>query len=184
MDSILILLGLGALIVALWGLVRGRVAWAHIGDRKRSAQVAAGGLVAMVVGSAMAPQSSVAVPASQPLPEPTVTVTVTAAPVTVTVTPAPVTVLVTPTPTPTPEPEPQPEPAPTQITGFVGNGGAATQPPATKAPAPKATKAPAPKAVYYKNCTAARAAGAAPIRRGEPGYASHLDRDNDGIACE
>jgi hypothetical protein len=38
--------------------------------------------------------------------------------------------------------------------------------------------------VYYKNCTAARAAGAAPIRRGEPGYAPHLDRDGDGIACE
>ena len=38
--------------------------------------------------------------------------------------------------------------------------------------------------VYYKNCTAARAAGVTPIRRGEPGYASHLDRDNDGIACE
>ncbi|MET7455387.1 excalibur calcium-binding domain-containing protein [Streptomyces sp. NPDC005574] len=38
--------------------------------------------------------------------------------------------------------------------------------------------------VYYANCTEARAAGAAPIRRGEPGYASHLDRDNDGIACD
>lgn len=38
--------------------------------------------------------------------------------------------------------------------------------------------------VYHPNCAAARAAGAAPIRRGEPGYASHLDRDNDGIACE
>lgn len=38
--------------------------------------------------------------------------------------------------------------------------------------------------VYYKNCTAARAADAAPIRRGEPGYARHLDRDNDGVACE
>lgn len=38
--------------------------------------------------------------------------------------------------------------------------------------------------VYYKNCTAARAAGAAPVRRGDPGYASHLDRDNDGIGCE
>jgi predicted lipid-binding transport protein (Tim44 family) len=38
--------------------------------------------------------------------------------------------------------------------------------------------------VYYPNCAAARGAGAAPIRRGEPGYASHLDRDNDGIACE
>jgi len=38
--------------------------------------------------------------------------------------------------------------------------------------------------VYYENCTAARAAGAAPIYRGEPGYRSALDRDNDGIACE
>lgn len=38
--------------------------------------------------------------------------------------------------------------------------------------------------VYYKNCKEARAAGAAPIRRGEPGYRPALDRDNDGIACE
>ncbi len=38
--------------------------------------------------------------------------------------------------------------------------------------------------VYYANCTAVRDAGAAPIHRGEPGYASHLDRDGDGIACE
>jgi len=38
--------------------------------------------------------------------------------------------------------------------------------------------------VYYPNCTAARAAGAAPIRRGEPGYRSGLDRDKDGVACE
>lgn len=37
---------------------------------------------------------------------------------------------------------------------------------------------------YYPNCAAARAAGAAPIRVGEPGYASHLDRDGDGVACE
>jgi len=37
---------------------------------------------------------------------------------------------------------------------------------------------------YYRNCTAAREAGVAPIRRGQPGYASHLDRDGDGIACE
>ena len=37
---------------------------------------------------------------------------------------------------------------------------------------------------YYANCSAARAAGAAPVRRGDPGYASHLDRDNDGIGCE
>lgn len=38
--------------------------------------------------------------------------------------------------------------------------------------------------VYYKNCTAARAAGAAPVYRGEPGYGKHLDRDGDGIGCE
>lgn len=38
--------------------------------------------------------------------------------------------------------------------------------------------------VYYPNCAAARAAGAAPVRRGQPGYASHLDRDGDGIGCE
>jgi hypothetical protein len=38
--------------------------------------------------------------------------------------------------------------------------------------------------VYYRNCGAARAAGVAPIRRGEPGYRRGLDADNDGIACE
>jgi hypothetical protein len=38
--------------------------------------------------------------------------------------------------------------------------------------------------VYYRNCSAARAAGVTPIMAGEPGYARHLDRDGDGIACE
>ncbi|MGN6606278.1 MAG: TerD family protein [Jatrophihabitans sp.] len=38
--------------------------------------------------------------------------------------------------------------------------------------------------VYYANCTEARAAGAAPIYRGDPGYSSKLDRDGDGVACE
>ena len=37
---------------------------------------------------------------------------------------------------------------------------------------------------YYANCSAARAAGATPVRRGDPGYASHLDRDGDGVGCE
>ena len=36
----------------------------------------------------------------------------------------------------------------------------------------------------FVNCTAARAAGAAPVLRGSPGYGPHLDRDNDGIGCE
>jgi len=38
--------------------------------------------------------------------------------------------------------------------------------------------------VYYRNCAAARAAGAAPLYRGQPGYRPELDADNDGIACE
>ena len=37
---------------------------------------------------------------------------------------------------------------------------------------------------YYANCSAARAAGAAPVMRGDPGYARKLDRDNDGVGCE
>lgn len=38
--------------------------------------------------------------------------------------------------------------------------------------------------VYFKNCTAARAAGYAPLLVGQPGYRKALDRDGDGVACE
>lgn len=41
-----------------------------------------------------------------------------------------------------------------------------------------------PADVHYANCSEVKAAGAAPIRRGDPGYSSKLDRDGDGIACE
>lgn len=52
-------------------------------------------------------------------------------------------------------------------------------------PAPtKTTDEPEPVDVYYENCAAVRAAGAAPIRAGEPGYSRKLDRDGDGVACE
>ena len=36
----------------------------------------------------------------------------------------------------------------------------------------------------FSNCAEARAAGAAPVRRGDPGYGPHLGRDNDGVGCE
>lgn len=36
----------------------------------------------------------------------------------------------------------------------------------------------------YRNCSEARAAGAAPLYRGQAGYSSRLDRDGDGVACE
>ncbi|MER6649852.1 excalibur calcium-binding domain-containing protein [Streptomyces sp. NPDC000971] len=68
---------------------------------------------------------------------------------------------------PAPTPTPTPKPTPT----------------VSRTPAAKATK-PAEPAVSYENCDAARAAGAAPVRRGEPGYAAHLDRDGDGVGCE
>ncbi|MDP9886037.1 pyruvate/2-oxoglutarate dehydrogenase complex dihydrolipoamide acyltransferase (E2) component [Sinomonas atrocyanea] len=55
--------------------------------------------------------------------------------------------------------------------------------PAQPAPAPVAP-APAPAGVYYANCAAARAAGAAPLYAGQPGYSTKLDRDRDGVACE
>jgi hypothetical protein len=37
---------------------------------------------------------------------------------------------------------------------------------------------------YYANCDAVRAAGAAPIHVGDPGYSRRLDRDGDGVGCE
>jgi hypothetical protein len=65
---------------------------------------------------------------------------------------------------------------------------AAAPDPAPVAPAPvvpaPVPAAPAPAAVYYANCSAARAAGAAPLYVGSPGYRPALDRDSDGVACE
>ncbi|MCW4385703.1 excalibur calcium-binding domain-containing protein [Salinibacterium sp. SYSU T00001] len=56
-------------------------------------------------------------------------------------------------------------------------------PVAPPTPTPEVAPAPAP-APYYKNCTAAREAGAAPVTAGQPGYGRHLDRDGDGVGCE
>lgn len=38
--------------------------------------------------------------------------------------------------------------------------------------------------MYFESCSAARAAGVAPIRQGQPGYRERLDGDRDGVACE
>lgn len=60
----------------------------------------------------------------------------------------------------------------------------------TSAPAPKAAAASERVAgeqdgdTDYPNCAAARAAGAAPLRQGEPGYRPALDGDGDGMACD
>jgi Protein of unknown function (DUF1524)/Excalibur calcium-binding domain len=44
--------------------------------------------------------------------------------------------------------------------------------------------APAPAGTVYADCDAVRAAGAAPIRRGEPGWSDAFDGDGDGVGCE
>lgn len=62
-------------------------------------------------------------------------------------------------------------------TGVTVEQPALTHQPTSEQPAP--TNQPS-----YKNCDAVRAAGAAPIRKGDPGYGPHLDRDGDGIGCE
>ena len=49
------------------------------------------------------------------------------------------------------------------------------------APAPSQ---PAPVELNFRSCKEARAAGYSHMRRGEPGYSSHLDGDGDGIACD
>ena len=69
-------------------------------------------------------------------------------------------------PIPSAEPAPAPAPAP--------------QP---SAPAP-VDAAPAPASVTYANCAAVRAAGAAPIQVGEPGFSTKFDGDGDGVGCE
>jgi Excalibur calcium-binding domain/Protein of unknown function (DUF1524) len=61
-----------------------------------------------------------------------------------------------------------------------------TTAPARTSAAPRTPSAPGPPpaGAPFENCSAARAAGAAPVRRGDAGYGSHLDGDGDGVACE
>ncbi|GHF09234.1 hypothetical protein GCM10017786_48420 [Amycolatopsis deserti] len=62
---------------------------------------------------------------------------------------------------------------------------ASTPKPSTPKPSTeKPTEEPDISSAYYANCSEARAAGAAPLHAGEPGYRAALDRDKDGVACE
>jgi Excalibur calcium-binding domain len=40
------------------------------------------------------------------------------------------------------------------------------------------------RSVYYSGCNEVRAAGKAPLYRGDPGFCDGMDGDHDGIACE
>jgi type IV secretory pathway VirB10-like protein len=95
-------------------------------------------------------------------------------------------------PSPSDSDTPSPTPAATTAppTPVAAVTSAVPPPPQVHVPAPAAKPAPAPArttpaaSVYYANCTAVRAAGKAPLYRGQPGYRAPLDRDNDGVACE
>lgn len=56
--------------------------------------------------------------------------------------------------------------------------------PARQAAPRRSYAPPAPSGIYYRSCADARAAGAAPLYRGQPGYRPEMDGDGDGIACE
>ncbi|OLL18524.1 hypothetical protein BKE56_017850 [Rhodococcus sp. M8] len=71
---------------------------------------------------------------------------------------------------------PPPEYVPSETTTYV---------PAPRVNTPEYTPPPSTESfAYYKNCDAARDAGAAPLLRGQAGYRPELDRDDDGVACE
>jgi hypothetical protein len=55
-----------------------------------------------------------------------------------------------------------------------------------RVPVAARTPSPASDGRVFTDCDAVRAAGRAPLRRGDPAYAANpqLDRDNDGVACE
>ena len=162
---------------------------ALMSGRQRTVMRSASAALAIAVcgGLAGCGVPSVADDAGSPTPAPSPTATASPSP-----TPTP---SLTPTPTPRPTPTPTPSPIPTtqapttqpplqplmqeseptqEAEPQAGGGGAAP------APAPEQKQ----ESMYYPNCKAARAAGAAPLYRGDPGYREELDRDRDGIACE
>ncbi|QAY71871.1 DUF1524 domain-containing protein [Xylanimonas protaetiae] len=70
----------------------------------------------------------------------------------------------------------------TSSSGSSSGSGTIAAPPVTVPDHNSSTEPEAP--VYYANCSDVRAAGAAPLYSGDPGYRLAMDRDKDGIACE
>ena len=146
---------------------------ARMSGRQRMVVRSASAALAMATCASLAGCGvpSVADDAGSPAPVPSPTVTASPSPIPTTQAPPsqpPLQPLMQ-------ESEPTQEPEPTPEEETQAGGGAA-------APAP--VPEPKQETTYYDNCTAARAAGAAPLYRGEPGYRPGLDRDRDGIACE
>ena len=114
-----------------------------------------------------------------------------AVPLTVRATPTPASLVshkptpsTSPSPTPSPSPSTNPTPSPEPTTAEPTPEQTVDAPVEEPAPEPPAQPEPAPQQAYYSSCREAKAAGAAPLYRGDPGYRSGLDRDGDGVACE
>ncbi|MFG3520721.1 excalibur calcium-binding domain-containing protein [Nocardia nova] len=175
--SILTIIWIAMVVIAGIGLIRGHLDWARLHSRKAAGGLLAASLPVFVLIGLLAPKDSgtTRTPAIPHIP--VTTVPAAATPVSSTPTAPSATTAVTttadiPFQSPASPPPPSTVPAPVPAPAFV--------------PAPAAAEPPAapPSEAYYPNCAAARAAGAAPILRGQPGYRPGLDRDNDGIACE
>jgi hypothetical protein len=145
-------------------------AWASVRAWPRWAKWTAGSVVALVILVAATADQDEDTPVSV-VGQVETTLTLPVA-----TTPAPTTTVLATTIPPTTQ-------APTTVTtpDTTRATTAATAPATTAATAPATTRS---SSVSYANCAAVKAAGAAPIYRGQPGYGSHLDRDNDGIGCE
>jgi hypothetical protein len=68
------------------------------------------------------------------------------------------------------------------LPGRVATGPVATATSAIASVTPDAREA--VRIAPFRNCTEARAAGAAPVRFEDDGYGPHLDQDGDGVGCE
>lgn len=166
-------LGLAGLALAGWAFFQSRVAkWPLV----------AAGAVLLVAGLGQTGAQARQPQPAEPVPSPAATVTTT---VTATATPTPTPTAApsgTPTATPASEvpsaaavaPFVAPEPTRAETSGAGRTNGSATGGGGSSSGG----------SVSYANCTEARAAGVAPLHRGDPGYSSKLDRDGDGVACE
>ena len=81
---------------------------------------------------------------------------------------------------PAEEPAAEPTDDSSGWSGWFGNGDSGSG----EGSEEEATPEPEPQKEFYANCDDAKAAGAAPMYKGDPGYRPELDRDKDGIACD
>ncbi|CAM2760179.1 excalibur calcium-binding domain-containing protein [Skermania piniformis] len=161
LGSVLVLAAVAILVVALVGVIRGRLDRIGLHNRTQAARVAGVATALFFLGGSLLPEATQdeAEPVPAAVQSTSVTPSSTSAVLSTTRTTAPV----APAPPPVTIPRAPLVDVPTVETPEPSRSGGAT---------------------YYGDCDAVRAAGAAPLFLGEPGYRAKLDRDGDGVACE